>query len=89
MAIRPGEGAAVPLNGIVMDPGAGQGQARFSDPVFSPGSAGMAANVHGFSGSPVMVERMIVGHLTRILGDDENPGKAAYGYLYAVPSEAC
>lgn len=83
------KGAAVPLNGIVMDPKGQDKAKRASLILYSPQvAAGMAANVHGFSGSPVMVERMIVGHLTRILGDDENPGKAAYGYLYAVPSEA-
>ena len=48
----------------------------------------MASNVHGFSGSPVMVEKLVVGHLSRILGDDEYAGRAAYGLLYATPSEA-
>ncbi len=79
----------MPLSGTVLDPKGKDKAKRASLILFSPQvAAGMASNVHGFSGSPVMVERLVVGHLSRILGDDEYAGRAAYGLLYATPSEA-
>ena len=39
----------------------------------------------GFSGSPVMVGGMVVGHLTRVLSSKDRPGRPELGYLFATP----
>jgi len=49
-------------------------------------AAGMATPIHGFSGSPVLVERKVVGHLWRIIEDPQNPGRPAFGLIYASPA---
>jgi tetratricopeptide (TPR) repeat protein len=49
-------------------------------------AAGMATPVHGFSGSPVLVEQKVVGHLWRIIEDPQTPGRPAYGLVYASPA---
>jgi tetratricopeptide (TPR) repeat protein len=48
----------------------------------------MASPLHGFSGSPVLVEGKVVGHIKRVLSDPDYPGRPALGIVYAVPSRA-
>jgi hypothetical protein len=48
--------------------------------------AGMASQPHGFSGSAVVVGGYVVGHLKRILEDNEFQGRTAFGTVYAAPA---
>jgi hypothetical protein len=83
------KGEGLPLEGAVMDPESKDDQ---SAPVLLLRSeqvaAGEGASLHGFSGSPVLVEGMVVGHLKRYIKDRESPLRPAYGYVYATPSRA-
>jgi hypothetical protein len=47
--------------------------------------AGNASPLHGFSGSPVVVDGKLVGHLIRHIGDRDDPTRPAHGYVYACP----
>lgn len=90
------KGAGIPLEGAVRDPAAHD---DLGAPVLILAcpevAAGMAAPIHGFSGSPVVVEGAVVGHLKRIIpdpgmdptGSGRNP-RPAFGYVYATPSNA-
>src|SRR5262249_1132974 len=49
---------------------------------------GNASPLHGFSGSPVLVDGAVVGHLTKHLGDPDDRRRAAYGLVYACPIRA-
>jgi tetratricopeptide (TPR) repeat protein len=48
---------------------------------------GTGAPPHGFSGSPVMVNGFVVGHLKRILEDPDFKRHVAYGTVYAARAE--
>lgn len=48
-------------------------------------AAGQASPLHGFSGSPVVVDGALVGHLVRHIGDPEDRKRAAFGYVFACP----
>jgi tetratricopeptide (TPR) repeat protein len=48
-------------------------------------AAGQASPLHGFSGSPVLVDGALVGHLIRHIGDPEDRKRAAFGYAFACP----
>jgi tetratricopeptide (TPR) repeat protein len=86
-ALTSGEG--LPLDGSVMDPDSKDDQRV---PVLLLRSeqiaAGEGASLHGFSGSPVLVNGVVVGHLKRYIKDKESPLRPAYGYVYATPSMA-
>ena len=89
LAAKTGRPAGLPIDGQVKDPRATNdvGQAAvllFSDAV----AAGNASPLHGFSGSPVVVDGALVGHLTKHIGDADDKRRAAYGYVYACPIEA-
>ena len=51
-------------------------------------AAGNASPLHGFSGSPILVDGAVVGHLTKHLGDPDDRRRAAYGLVYACPVRA-
>jgi len=51
-------------------------------------AAGKASPLHGFSGSPVIVDGALVGHIIKHIGDTDDPTRAAYGYVYACPIAA-
>ena len=79
----------LPIAGVVSDPVTKDDAGRralllYSDQV----AAGQASPLHGFSGSPVLVEGAVVGHLTKYIGDPNDRSRAAYGYVYACPIEA-
>jgi tetratricopeptide (TPR) repeat protein len=46
--------------------------------------AGTGAPPHGYSGSPVVLNGLVVGHLKRILEDPDNPRHVAFGTVYAA-----
>jgi len=81
------KGQGLPLEGAVMDPRSKDDQAI---PVLLLKSdqlaAGQGAALHGFSGSPVLVQGFVVGHLKRYIKDNESPLRPAFGYVYATPS---
>jgi tetratricopeptide (TPR) repeat protein len=84
-----GKGAGLPLEGVVMDPTGRDDQKINVLILASPQvAAGMAAPLHGFSGSPVVVEGAVVGHIKRFVQDPDNPLRPAYGLVYATPSSA-
>jgi tetratricopeptide (TPR) repeat protein len=81
------DGLGVPLSGIVMDrdariPGNLRGLAIYSSILGSnpPQSLG------GFSGSPVMINGRVVGHLSSVLGADDRMKQSHLGYTFAVPA---
>lgn len=81
-------GAGVTMSGIVSNPKAKDDRHAFVLELTSPEvAAGMAAPIHGLSGSPVIVDGVVVGHLKRFLSDPENPLRPAYGKVYATPSD--
>lgn len=83
-----GRGAGVTLAGIVSNPDAQDDLGRPVLELTSPEvAAGMATPLHGFSGSPVLVDGLVVGHLKRFLPDLDNPDRPAYGKVYATRSE--
>ena len=51
-------------------------------------AAGQASPLHGFSGSPVVVEGALIGHLVKHIGEIDDRRRAAYGYAYACPISA-
>lgn len=80
-----GKGAAVMLDGIVNDPDAIDDlQAEVLELTSPNVAAGMATPLHGFSGSPIIVDGMVVGHLKRFLSDPDEPTRPAYGKVYAT-----
>lgn len=81
-------GTAIPLSGIVMDPCSLDDQKRMVRTLYSDSvAAGMAAPIHGFSGSPVLVNDVVVGHLSRVLSMPGAEGRPALGLIYAARSE--
>lgn len=82
-------GAGTTMSGIVSLPSArdDNGKAVLELTSFEV-AAGMASPIHGFSGSPVLVNGIVVGHLKRILGDPNDQARAAFGKVYATPVSA-
>lgn len=82
-------GIGIPLTGQVID-AAGKDTLKrpalqlYCDMV----AAGKGGKAQGFSGSPVVVAGKVVGHLERVLVDDLKWGRAAFGLLFATPSDA-
>jgi hypothetical protein len=80
-----GEGTGVTCSGIVSHPKARDDLKAPVLELTSPeAAAGMATPLHGFSGSPVVVNGVVVGHVKRFLSDPDNPLRPAYGKVYAV-----
>ena len=80
--------AGLTIEGVVRNPRAVDDQNAPVLELFSPDvAAGMAAPLHGWSGSPVVVNEMVVGHLKRFVADPEDPTRPAYGKVYATRSE--
>lgn len=80
-----GKGAGVTMSGIVSNPNARDDlQAAVLELTSPEVAAGMASPLHGFSGSPVVVDGVVVGHLKRFLSDPEEPTRPAYGKVYAT-----
>ncbi len=80
--------AGLALDGAVDDPEAEDDLKAPVLELFSPNiAAGMATRLHGFSGSPVVVDGLVVGHLKRFVADPEHPTRPAYGKVYATRSE--
>lgn len=76
----------LPLDGQVKDPSTrndiGQDAVLLYSEIIA---AGNASPLHGFSGSPVVVDGALVGHLTKHIGDPEDRLRPSYGYVYACP----
>jgi TIR domain/Trypsin-like peptidase domain len=76
----------LPLNGTIQDP---QGMDVMRRPALvlysDQAAAGQGPPLGGFSGSPVMVAGLVVGHLKRVLSSKDRPGRPELGYLFATP----
>jgi hypothetical protein len=74
------------LNGTIQDP---QGMDVLRRPALvlysDQAAAGQGPPLNGFSGSPVMVAGLVVGHLKRVLSSKDRPGRPELGYLFATP----
>lgn len=84
----PGEASAAQLTfpAVVRDPLAKDDQGRPGISIYSDeAAAGDGAKLSGFSGSPVVIGRAVVGHLRRVLGEH---GKAIFGLMYASPASS-
>jgi tetratricopeptide (TPR) repeat protein len=93
------KGGGLPLEGNVTLSIGNDDQEQQVRILFSPMvAAGMGTPINGFSGSPVMVNGYVIGHLKRVIGDptmappvmrDIPPlPRTAYGLVYATPSLA-
>jgi len=83
-----GQKAGLTIEGVVRNPRAIDDRNAPVLELFSPDvAAGMAAPLHGWSGSPVVVNEMVVGHLKRFVADPEDPTRPAFGKVYATRSE--
>lgn len=79
------KGAGVTMSGIVSNPKAKDDLHAEVLELTSPEvAAGMATPLHGFSGSPVIVDGWVVGHLKRFLPDTGEPNRPAFGKVYAT-----
>lgn len=79
------KGAGVTMSGIVSNPKAKDDLHAEVLELTSPEvAAGMATPLHGFSGSPVIVDGFVVGHLKRFLPDTGEPNRPAFGKVYAT-----
>jgi tetratricopeptide (TPR) repeat protein len=77
------------INGHVQDPSTRTDRGQKAVLLYSENiAAGRASPLHGFSGSPVTVDGAVIGHLIKHIGDTDDPGRAAYGFVYACPIAA-
>lgn len=80
-----GKGTGVVLSGIVSNPDAQDDLHADVLELTSPEvAAGMATPLHGFSGSPIVVNDVVVGHLKRFLSDPMENNRPAFGKVYAT-----
>ncbi len=79
------KGTGVTIRGLITDPDATDDvDADVLELTSEEAGAGMAAELHGFSGSPIVVGEVVVGHIKRYLADPANPRSAAWGKVYAT-----
>ncbi len=80
-------GGGLALRGIVARPSTRDDRSRPSIELDCEQAA--AANgtpMHGFSGSPVVVDGQVIGHVKRFLSDSADKLRPAFGKVYATPS---
>ncbi|MFT4101244.1 MAG: TIR domain-containing protein [Burkholderiaceae bacterium] len=76
----------LPIDGHVQDPATSTDGKQPAVLLYSEMiAAGSASPLHGFSGSPVLVDGALIGHLIKHVGDVDDRRRAAYGYVYACP----
>ncbi len=79
------KGSPLTLDGMVSDNDAIDDlQAEVLELTSPSVAAGMATPLHGFSGSPIIVDGVVVGHLKRFLSDPAEPTRPAFGKVYAT-----
>jgi tetratricopeptide (TPR) repeat protein len=80
-----GKGTGLPIRGEVTDPDSRDQSGRKVMALFArEAAAGAAARLHGFSGTPVLVDGAVVGHVIRHLGDPQDARRPAYGVVFAT-----
>ncbi|MEX3846240.1 TIR domain-containing protein [Paraburkholderia sp. BR10879] len=85
-AVKTANPHGLPIDGRVMDPQTTNDVGQTAILLYSHEiAAGNASPLHGFSGSPVLVDGALAGHLTKHIGDADDKRRAAYGYVYACP----
>lgn len=87
-AKREGRVEGMPLRGSVRDPALADvnGVSRLAL-ACEEAAAGNATSVQGWSGSPVLVDGGVVGHLVRFVPDTADKSRPAYGQLRACPAD--
>ena len=81
------EGTAVALEGHLMDPDTVDPHGIRAFAMFSPQFAGLVpGSLGGFSGSPVLDGRRVIGHMSSVLGAKEARKAPHLGYAFAVRS---
>ena len=76
----------LPLNGTIQDPEGLDVLHRRALVLYSQqAAAAQGPPMGGFSGGPVMVGGVVVGHLKRVLSSKDRPGRPELGYLFATP----
>jgi tetratricopeptide (TPR) repeat protein len=84
-----GAATGLPLDGEILDSDSKDDAGRRALVLYSRiAAAGQASPLHGFSGSPVLVNGAVVGHLTKYVGDPDDRKRAAYGFVFACPVAA-
>jgi len=80
-------GAGLTLAGVVCDPNATDDtSAAVLELHCEEAASGMATPMSGWSGSPVVVKGLVVGHLKRVVGDTNDLARPAFGKVWATPS---
>jgi hypothetical protein len=88
LANRKDRPTGLPLSGEVRDPQSRTPAGELALLLSSDqAAAGNASPLHGFSGSPVILDDAVAGHLTEILPDPDDQRRTAYAYVYACPIE--
>lgn len=78
----------VSLDGRLTDPSVVSPTGVRSFALFSPQFAGRTPDsIGGFSGSPVLVGRRVIGHMSSVLGSSEARKAPNFGYAFAVRAE--
>ena len=74
------------IKGEVLDPKTKDETGREILQLYCPqAAAGVASKLHGFSGTPVIVDNAVAGHVIRHIGDQDDRERPAYGVLLAAP----
>lgn len=80
------QGKGVLIEGVIRNPSATDPRGGPAIQLFSPdAAAGRGAHLQGFSGAPVLVNGLVVGHLNWTMPDET--GAAEMGTVYACPIE--
>lgn len=78
-------GTGLPIRGEVTDPDSRDQSHREVMALFSKQvAAGQATPLHGFSGTPVLVDGAVVGHIIRHVGDPDDNRRPAWGLIFAT-----
>ena len=80
------QGLAIPMQGYVAKPDGTDSLGQSSVVLYADMVQGNAQTVSGFSGSPVVVNGLVVGNIKRIVDSPERKGWPLYGLLWATPS---
>jgi tetratricopeptide (TPR) repeat protein len=82
------DGVGILFKGEILDPKTKDETGRPIIQLYSEqAAAGAATPLVGFSGTPVVVDGAVVGHMIRHVGDPNDRKRPAFGVIYAAPIE--
>ena len=80
------KGVGIPFTGEILIPQTKDEKGHAVILLYSPqAGSGAATPLHGFSGSPVLVEGALVGQMARVIGDPDDAKRPAFGQIFATP----